>query len=64
MDADELRDYTLAFIFYKYLSERQHMSDSPIPVRGDLASLGGFRSLFRLWHSFCTRFRARSPCRS
>ena len=25
MDADEFRDYILGFIFYKYLSEKQHM---------------------------------------
>lgn len=25
MDADEFRDYVLGFIFYKYLSERQHL---------------------------------------
>jgi type I restriction enzyme M protein len=25
MDADEFRDYILGFIFYKYLSEKQHL---------------------------------------
>ena len=25
MNADEFRDYCLGFIFYKYLSERQHL---------------------------------------
>ena len=25
MDADEFRDYIIRFIFYKYLSEKQHL---------------------------------------
>ena len=25
MDADEFRDYILGFVFYKYLSEKQHI---------------------------------------
>jgi type I restriction enzyme M protein len=36
MDADEFRDYCLGFIFYKYLSERQHLYANEILAEDEI----------------------------
>lgn len=36
MNADEFRDYCLGFIFYKYLSERQHLYANEILTEDEI----------------------------
>ncbi|MEQ8752217.1 MAG: type I restriction-modification system subunit M N-terminal domain-containing protein [Coleofasciculus sp. G1-WW12-02] len=36
MNADEFRDYCLGFIFYKYLSERQHLYANEILAEDEI----------------------------
>jgi type I restriction enzyme M protein len=36
MNADEFRDYCLGFIFYKYLSEKQHLYANEILAEDEI----------------------------